>query len=114
MVPAQARKHFLVLTGLSQMGKTEYAQSLFVVGRVLELNCAGLKHVCLHDLKPAIHSCILWDECSPALVASNRKLFPRPSCWVDMGHFPTGQRIVKVWLNDAVSIIACNAWEDEL
>ena len=35
MVPEQTRKHFLVLTGPSQMGNTEYARSLFDVGRVL-------------------------------------------------------------------------------
>ena len=114
MVPEQTRKHFLVLTGPSQMGKTEYVRSLFAVGRVLELNCASLKHVCLQEFKPSQHSCILWDECSPALVAANRKLFQHPACWVDMGHSPTGQHVVKVWLNDAVSIIASNAWEDDL
>ena len=114
MVPEQAHTHFLVLIGPSQMGKTEYVRSLFPVGRILELNCAGLKHVCLQEFKPAIHSCILWDECSPALVASNRKLCQHPACWVDMGHSPTGQHVVKVWLNDSVSISACNGWEDDL
>ena len=114
MQPELTRKHFLVLTGPSQMGKTEYVRSLFPVGRVLELNCAGLKHVCLQEFSPSKHSCILWDECSPKLVAANRKLFQHPACWVDMGHSPTGQHVVKVWLNDAVSIIACNAWEDDL
>ena len=113
-VPEQTRKRFLVLTGPLRMGKTQYVRSLFDVGRVLELNCAGLKHVCLQEFRPSNHSCILWDECSPSLVAANRKLFQHPACWVDMGHSPTGQHVVKVWLNDAVSIIASNGWEDDL
>ena len=85
MVPEQTRKQFPVLTGPSQMGKTEYVRSWFAVGRALELNCDGLKHICLQEFKPAKHSCILWDECKPALVAANRKSFLHPACWVGIG-----------------------------
>ena len=101
--PYQPRKQFLVLTGPSKLGKTKYVRYLFAVGSVLELNCAGLQHVCLQDFHALRHRCILWDECSPGLVSANRKLFQHPACWLDMGHSPTGQHVIKVWLNDACS-----------
>ena len=31
-----------------------------------------------------------------------------------MGHSPTGQHVIKVWLNDACSVITSNKWEEEL
>ncbi len=112
--PSLSRKKFLVLTGRSQTGKTEYARSLFPIGSVLELNCAGVEVVCLQAFNQREHKCIIWDEISPSLVSSNRKLFQHGACWIDMGHSPTGQHVVRVWLNDCCSICVSNKWREEL
>ena len=65
-----------------------------MVGSVLELNCAGLASICLHDFDNSKHECLLWDEASPKLVADNRKVFQHPACKVELGHSPTGQHVV--------------------
>ena len=39
------------------------------------LNCARLVAVNLRDYKPFEHKVVLWDEASPELVLTNRKLF---------------------------------------
>ena len=85
-------------------------RGLFPPGVVLELNCAGLKNICLHGFDSLKHKCLLWDEAAPKLVADNRKIFQHPACWVDLGHSPTGQHVVRVFLNDACSILTSNTW----
>ena len=114
MVPAQARKRFLVLTGPSRTGKTEFVRGLFPLGAVLELNCAGLQHVCLDGFETMKHRAILWDECSPRLVSNNRKVFQHPQCMVDLGHSPTGQHVKRYFLGHCCSIITTNRWHEDV
>ena len=87
--------------------------SCFHLGAVLELNCAGVEYVCLPGFDATLHRCLLWDEAGPKLVAMNRKVFQHPACWVELGHSPTGQHVVNVFLNDSCSIIATNSWRSE-
>ena len=108
--PFMSRKRCLVLQGPSRLGKTEFVRGLFPVGSVLELNAAGLTSICLHGFDPLVHRCLLWDEASPKLVADNRKVFQHPACWLDLGHSPTGQHVVQVFLNDCCSILTSNSW----
>jgi hypothetical protein len=112
--PIVSRKRFLVLTGPSGVGKTEYARSLFAVGSLLELNCAGVVDVCLSSFDAEQHRAIFWDELSAKVVVKNRKVFQHPSCFVELGHSPTAQHVQHYWLNDCVSIIATNRWYEDL
>ena len=112
--PAQSRKRVLVLQGPSRTGKTEFVRCLFPLGTVLELNCAGVEYVCLSGFDAAMHRCLLWDEAGPTLVAASRKVFQNPTCWVDLGHSPTGQHVVNVFLNNCCSSIATNSWHSEV
>ena len=114
MKPAQSRKRVLVLAGRSRTGKTEFVRCLFPVGALLELNCCSTQSICLTGFDAMVHRCILWDEASPQLVTRNRKVFQHPACWIDLGHSPTGQHVVHVFLNDACSIIATNSWQTEV
>ena len=113
-MPAQSRKRMLVLQGPSRTGKTEFVRCLFPPGRVLELNCAGVSTLCLGGFDAALHRCLLWDEASPKLVSANRKVLQHPACWVDLGHSPTGQHVVHVFLDDCCSVIATNSWHSEV
>ena len=108
------RKRIMVLTGPSGMGKTQYVRSLFPSGSLLGLNAANMKTPCLPVLDEDIHKAIFWDECPAFLVSENRKLFQHTATLIDLGHSPTGQHIKRVWLNDAVSIIATNRWEEDV
>ena len=33
-----------------------------------------------------------------------------PPCWIDLGHSATGTLVCKVWVNDALFVIATNRW----
>ena len=80
---------------------------------MLELNCVGLSSICLHGFDALVHKCLLWDEASPKPVADSRKVFQHPACLVDIGHSPTGQHVIHVFLNDCCSIITSNSWHEE-
>ena len=108
------RKMILVLTGPSGMGKTQFVRSLFPSGALLELNAANMGTPCLPGFDEEKHKAIFWDECPAILVSDNRKLFQHTATLIDLGHSPAGQHIKRVWLNDAVSIIATNRWEEDV
>ena len=108
------RKMILVLDGPSGMGKTQFVRSLFLPGALLELNAASMRTPCLPGFDERRHKAIFWDECPAVLVSENRKLFQHTATLIDLGHSPTGQHIQRYWLNDAVSIIATNRWEEDV
>ena len=113
--PLQRRKKFLVLAGPSGVGKTEYVRGLFGPDALLELNCANC--ACVPDLRAfdyMTHKVVLFDEACVAMVLKNRKLFQAPACLIDLGHSPTGRDVYRVFLNDAVLVIASNKWTDEV
>ena len=112
--PLLPRKKFLVLTGPSRTGKTEYVRGLFPLGAVFELNCASMKDICLDGFDCLRHRCILWDEAAAGLVARNRKVFQHPLCEVDLGHSPTGQHVKRYFLGNSCSIIATNKWHEDV
>jgi hypothetical protein len=108
------RKKILVLDGPSGKGKTQFVRSLFPPGALLELNAANMGTPCLPGFDERRHRAIFWDECPAVLVSDNRKLFQHTATLIDLGHSPTGQHIQRYWLNDAVSIIASNRWEEDI
>ena len=113
--PFQRRKQFLVLAGRSGVGKTEYVRGLFGPQALLELNCANA--ACVPDLRAfdhETHKVVLFDEACVEMVLKNRKLFQAPACLIDLGHSPTGRDVYRVFLNDAVLVIASNKWTDEV
>ena len=112
--PLQPRKRCLVLQGPSRTGKTEFVRGLFALGSVLELNCAGVKDICLDGFDCLRHRAILWDEASASLVSNNRKIFQHPLCMVDLGHSPTGAHVRRYFLGNCCSIITTNKWYEDL
>ena len=112
--PLQPRKRCLVLQGPSRTGKTEFVRGLFALGSVLELNCAGVKDICLDSFDCLRHRAILWDEASASLVSNNRKIFQHPLCTVDLGHSPTGSHVRRYFLGNCCSIITSNKWYEDL
>ena len=90
----QERYRFLVPEGPSAVGKTVYARTLAPRGReTLELNCAGNTALDLRSFRREEHGAILFDEVSPAQVASQRKLFQACCAKVQLGLSPTGQHV---------------------
>ena len=114
MKPLQRRK-ILVLEGESGLGKTEFVKRLFGSDKTLELNCANCGvNPDLRRFDLDQHQCVLFDEGTVEMVASNRKLFQAPASWVDMGHSPTGRDVYHVFLNDAVLVISSNRWSERV
>ena len=109
-----SRRKFLVITGPSGVGKTEFVRSLFPENSILELNGGCLEHINLEAFDMQRHHCILWEDLPAAAVVCNRRVFQHPSSWIDMGRCPPGQRSMRYWLNDAVSVIATNRWGEDL
>ena len=72
------RTMFLVLEGKRGTGKTQFVRGLFGPEKTLELNCTGAMSTSLREYRPLEHKVALWDEASPELVLSNRKLFQSP------------------------------------
>ena len=109
-----ARKKILILDGPSGVGKTEFVRSLFTSASLLEINAGDMSVVCLPGFNQTTTRAILWDECRAELVAKNRKIFQHSCCWVDIGHSPTAQHVRRIYLNDCVSIVASNRWNEDV
>jgi hypothetical protein len=84
------RYPFLVLTGPSCMGKTQYALSLVAACRALGLNMACAVEPDLRTYNPAVRGLILlFDEMSVQAVLRQKKMMQAPACMVGLGSSPT-------------------------
>jgi len=108
------RRKFLVLEGPSRVGKTQFALSLFGHEHTLEINAADEKHPTLQSFSSEIHRCILLDEASPEMVATNRKLFQAPNALVQMAQSKTSCHMYQVYLNDTLICICSNSWQSQV
>ena len=108
------RKKFLVLSCPSQLGKTQFVLGLFGAGATLEVSCAGASHPPLRNFDSQVHNCVIFDEASPKLVLTYRRLFQAPNCEVIIGQSPTNQSSYPVYLNDTALVVCSNTWHLEL
>ena len=108
------RKKFLVLSGPSQLGKTQFVIGLFGAGATLEVNCAGASHPPLRNLDSQIYRCVVFDEAPVTMVLGYRRLFQAPNCQVIIGQPPTNTSCYPVYLNDTALVICTNSWHTEL
>ena len=83
------RYPFLVLTGPSCMGKTQYALSLVGIGRALELSMACAVEPDLHAYDAGVHDLILLGEMSAVGVLRQKKLMQAPASMLGLGSSPT-------------------------
>lgn len=112
------RRKFLVLDGRSGLGKTEYVKQLRIPGKeqqgVLELTCQGNTMPNLSKFSPLEHSVLFFDECSPLLVASHRKLFQGVDCEIELGASTTGMFRYYVWTHATAIVIASNRFKRDV
>ena len=105
------RYSFLVLDGPSRTGKTCYAKH--ITGnhsQVLELNCAGGSEPDLRGFDPCVHNAILFDEATPLLVLSQRRLFQSPPCMIDLGCSTTNCHKYQIFVSGVMMMICSNTW----
>ena len=95
------RYPFLVLTGPSCMGKTQYALSLVAACRALGLNMACAVEPDLRTYNPAVHDLILFDEMS--VVLRQKKMMQARHAWLASGALPqTTSRMLSGYMRNCL------------
>lgn len=110
----QPRFKFLVLDGPSRMGKTLFARSLCADGDVLELNMAGGAAADLRAYDILKHELLLFDECTPAQVLQNKKLFQAGAAMIQMGTSSTNVYAFQIYVAGKKFVVSSNVWCQEL
>ena len=111
----KARYAFLVLQGPSGTGKTSFAKHITGdPSEVLEVNCSACPEPDLRDLDPERHRAILFDEASPSMVLSQRRLFQAPPCFVDLGCSTTNCHKYQVFVSGIMMMVASNTWTQQV
>ena len=108
------RKRFLVITGPSRTGKTQYALSLFGKAATYEATSAGTEDPPWQDFDDRRHRAILFDEATTVMLLQHRKLFQAPNAVVTLGQSRTNCHAFDVYVNNAVLIITSNSWLEQL
>ena len=106
----ESRFKFLVLSGPSCMGKTQFAKSLFGSANTLVVPCQGIDKPSLRDYKRYRHKAVLFDEISSQCIHDNKAIFQANNDIVMLGQSPTGQHIYHLFLYGCAIIVSCNDW----
>ena len=108
---SRPRYGFLVLDGPSRMGKTQFARCLSQApGGVLEINMAGSAKVDLRLYDPLVHDVLLFDECDPAAVLENKKLFQAGGARISMQTSATNIMAFTVCVAEKKFVVCSNHW----
>ena len=110
------RYRFLVLTGPSCCGKSQFALQVEGVARTLDVTCGRGQntHIDLRMHDPFRHSCILFDECPIQVILDNRRLFQAPCTRITLGASSTSVYSYQVWLHRCKLIVTSNTFQREL
>ena len=104
------RFKFLVLTGPSCLGKTQFAKSLFGTDSTMVVPCQGVKSPDLHEYRRSQHKCILFDEVSSKCIEENKAVFQANNDVVLLGQSPTGDYVYRRFLYGTAMICCTNTW----
>jgi hypothetical protein len=106
----QARFKFLVLTGPSCYGKTQFAKSIFGAQNTLLIQCQNVASPCLKEYRRGVHKCIVFDECLSSTVIQNKMLFQANSDGVLLGQSQCNEYAYWKYLYCTPMIVCCNEW----
>ncbi len=106
----QARFKFLVLTGPSCYGKTQFAKAIFGVQNTLLIQCQNVASPCLKEYRRGVHKCIVFDECLSSTVIRNKMLFQANSDGVLLGQSQCNEYAYWKYLYCTPMIVCCNEW----
>ena len=82
--------------------------------KVFETNCACCPEPDLREFRSLYHDTILFDEASPEMVISQKKLFQGPPCFVELGCSSTNCHAYKVLVSGTRLVICSNGWTEAL
>jgi len=104
------RFKFLVLTGPSSLGKTQFAKNLFGTSSTLVVPCQGVKQPSLKNFNRSVHKAILFDEISSETIHDNKAVFQANNDIVLLGQSPCQEYVYSVFLYGVACIVCCNDW----
>jgi len=110
----QDRYKFLVLEGVSQVGKTSFARGLKGREACLVMDCSGDNTPSLRFYDALRHHVLVFDEGKATMVLSHKKLFQASSDDVTCGSSPTNQHAYVVCVHRACIIVTSNTWSEDL
>ena len=108
------RYPFLVLTGPSQTGKTQFALSLGTESTAMQLNMATAPEADLRKFDHRIHRVLVFDEISPAQVLKQKLMFQAPLNVVTLGSSNTNCYAYEVWLHNVKMVLCSNKWREQV
>ena len=109
------RYKFLVLDGLSGMGKTQFAHSLASApGAALDINMASAPEPDLRDYRSELHEVIIMDEITPEKVLAQKKLFQAGPSEVGLAASATSCHAYKVWVWRKRFVCCSNIWRQRV
>ena len=111
----RSRYKFLVLCGNSGTGKTWFCK--YITGdpaECLEVNCANCPEPDLRPFDPLRHKAVLFDEASPSMVISQKKLFQCPPVEVSLGMSTTNCHAYNIFVSGCKFVICSNTWIEDV
>ena len=106
----EGRYKFLVLTGPSCMGKTQFAKSLFGPQVTLVAPCQKVTEPNLRNFDREVHKCIVFDEIKSPSISGNKAVFQANTEIVELGWSQCGEHIYQNLLHGIACIVCCNDW----
>ena len=110
----ESRFKFLVLTGPSSLGKTQFAKSLFGISETLVVPCQGVANPSLKKFRRKQHKAILFDEVASSCIVNNKQVFQANNDIVLLGQSPCQRDIYSVFLYGIACICCTNDWMEDI
>ena len=107
---SEPRFKFLVLTGPSCDGKTQFAKGLWGLTSTLLVQCQNVTAPCLTQFNRLTHKAVVFDECTSNTIVKNKALFQANSDGVLLGQSQCNEHAYWRFLYGVPMIICCNDW----
>ena len=109
------RYRFLVITGPSGVGKTQFIRNVAQPRScLLEVTCVDDVEPDLRAFRPGTHKWILLDEATPVTILRNRKLYQASNAVVTLGQSATQMYSYEVYLHQVRLVVCANDWESRM
>ena len=107
---SEPRFKFLVMTGPSCYGKTQFAKAVWGLDQTLLVQCQNVTAPCLTNFKRLQHKAVVFDECSTPTIVKNKALFQANSDGVLLGQSQCNEHAYWKFLYGVPLMICCNDW----
>jgi hypothetical protein len=105
-----SRFKFLVLTGPSSFGKTQYAKSLWGADSTLVVNCQNVLEPNLKSYSRRRHKAVIFDECSCSTILFSKVTFQASAEGTTLAQSQCQEHAYWRFLYGTPLIICCNDW----